>query len=200
MMGVMSVAFDKWYKHYKIEGAHNLKCLISVNTRPMPQKLEDVKLNNEMIAVKFEFPIVAELEAAITEAKTKFRSDMNLFTLFSISKATDLIPYLPEFMGRIIIKSFYKDVHMLYSNVPVSEEPWYICNKATNKIGSFAHTQHDWRLFMVCSTYRGELRLTCTANEKLKMDPQILIDFTNDILLEEVKKYGSVNIQGSKED
>jgi hypothetical protein len=49
MMGVMSVSFDKWFKAHKIEGAHKLKSVISVNTRPLPQNLEDVKLLNESI-------------------------------------------------------------------------------------------------------------------------------------------------------
>jgi hypothetical protein len=120
--------------------------------------------------------------------------------MISITKFGNLIPFMPEFIGRYFLWIFYKNVHLLYSNVPLSEEPWYICNKATKRIGMFAHTQHDWRLFMVCSTYRGELRLTCIANEKLKMDPQMLLDFTNDLLLEEVKKYGGLDIQSTKDD
>jgi len=49
MLGVLSVSLDKWYKHYGIEGAKKLKAAITINTRPLPEKIDDVTLFNETV-------------------------------------------------------------------------------------------------------------------------------------------------------
>jgi hypothetical protein len=48
MMGIISVCFDKWYKAHGIEGARNIKSLLSINLRPLPKKMDDVKLDNDV--------------------------------------------------------------------------------------------------------------------------------------------------------
>lgn len=77
----------------------------------------------------------------------------------------------------------------MFSNVPFSAEPWYLCNREVSKFGVFAHTQHHWKLFFVTTTYREKLRVTINANENLKMDPQVLMDTVLDKLKQEIAQY-----------
>ena len=51
MMGVLSVSMDKWYKESGITGAEKLKSAITINTRPLPTKIEEVTLFNETIGM-----------------------------------------------------------------------------------------------------------------------------------------------------
>jgi hypothetical protein len=48
MMGVISVSFNKWFKSYNIEGAKNLKTMLTVNMRPLPTCMEEVDLANSV--------------------------------------------------------------------------------------------------------------------------------------------------------
>jgi hypothetical protein len=140
------------------------------------------------LGITFEFPIVSTLEEAIKEAKAKFHSDLNLFTIFSTLKNNLVIPYLPEVFLRHLLHTVTDDLSFLYSNVPFSSEPWHICNKVAHKIGVFGHTQLNWKFFLIVTTYKGEIRLTAIAHENLKMDPQLLLDYCQDMLLEEIEK------------
>ena len=145
------------------------------------------------LGITFEFPIVSTLEEAIKEAKAKFHIDFNLFTIFSILKNNLVIPYLPEVWSRHLLHACFDGINLLYSNVPFSSEPWHICNKVAHKIGVFAHTQHDWKFFFIVTTYKGEIRLTAIAHENLKMDPQLLLDYCHDMMLEEIEKHSGGN-------
>ena len=86
VMGAISVGLHEWFKSYNIEGAKNLKCLLPVNTRPLPTCIEEVDLSNEVISISFEFPICEKFEDGIKKAKEKFHSDLNVFTFYSLAK------------------------------------------------------------------------------------------------------------------
>jgi len=40
-----------------------------------------------------------------------------------------IIPFLPEIMGRGLVKKAFSSIDLVYSNIPFSSEPWYLCNK-----------------------------------------------------------------------
>lgn len=49
IMGVLSTSLDKWYKHYGITGAKNIKTVVTVNTRNLPTKMSELKLENNTV-------------------------------------------------------------------------------------------------------------------------------------------------------
>ena len=60
--------------------------------------------------MEFELPIRTNLEQAVIEAKTKFHSDLDLFTIFSIAKFSHILGWIPEFLGRGFLQIFYSGV------------------------------------------------------------------------------------------
>jgi hypothetical protein len=200
LMGAISVGLHKWFKFYNIEGARNLKCSLPINTRPLPTCIEEVDLSNKNIGINFEFPICEKLENGIKEAKEKFHSDLNVFTFYSLAKFCKVVGYMPEALIRRLNDSLTKSIGFIYSNVPLSSEPWYICNKKASKIGAFPHTENQFRMFIVCTTYCGEIRLTAVGHENLKMDIQPLLDNINGVLLEEIEKYSKSGFKSGHQD
>eukprot|EP00343_Euplotes_focardii_P001113 CAMPEP_0205802310 /NCGR_PEP_ID=MMETSP0205-20121125/4584_1 /ASSEMBLY_ACC=CAM_ASM_000278 /TAXON_ID=36767 /ORGANISM="Euplotes focardii, Strain TN1" /LENGTH=171 /DNA_ID=CAMNT_0053068501 /DNA_START=798 /DNA_END=1310 /DNA_ORIENTATION=- len=168
---------DKWYKAHGIEGAEKIKTVNSINMRGLPKTIEEVDMFNDSIGFHFELPIMSNFAAAIKKSSENFHKGLNLFSIVCIRKFSNIIPYVPEFIMRIFVQGFYDGLDMQFSNVPFSSEPWHVCNKEAKKIGVFSHNHHHTNLFFVATTYKGELFLTATANEALKMDPQLLVDY-----------------------
>ena len=141
------------------------------------------------IGVKFELPIMSGLERAIAATKVNFKKVFSLKTFLAQIKMGKVVTYLPEFIGRMALENVYSNVDLLFSNVPFVEEPWYLFNKEVVKYGVFAHTQYEWKLFFVATTYRKKLRLTAIANENMKMDVGILLDIAIKNLKQEISQF-----------
>jgi len=182
------MSMDRWYKKNGIEDAKELLTLVSVNTRDLPKSIDELKLDNNSVGIKFILPIVSELHPAIIKASQNFREFFTQMTILGILKVAKVLPYLSIFLQQQAIKTFYSSVGLTYSNVPCSNEPWFILNKEVTKIGVFAHQQHNWRLFFVAATYRRKLRLSVVANENLKMDPQQLINNALEIIKQDIEE------------
>mmetsp|Transcript_14153 Transcript_14153/g.12490 ORF Transcript_14153/g.12490 Transcript_14153/m.12490 type:complete len:200 (+) Transcript_14153:758-1357(+) len=191
MMGVLSYFLNKWYQHYGIKGAKNLQSFISVNMRGLPEKVEDVNLENDSVGIKFHFPIRGDFKQAIQDTKKSFSSLFTQIVVLSIKKFAVCLPFLPDFIGRMIVVDSLMGIDLVFSNVPFSAEPWYICNKEAKKIGVFSNVYYNWKIFFAACTYRDKLRLSLNANANLKMDPQLLLDYCHELLEEEIEKYGN---------
>jgi hypothetical protein len=153
MMGIMSVSLSKWFKKYGIEDAKELNTLVSVNTRGLPKTLEDFRLENDSVGIKFLFPIMSDFEKAIQETPKNFKKFFTPFSILCSKNFAYTIPFLPTFIQEKLVEDVYFGVDMVYSNVPLSSEPWCILGKKVSKTGVFAHQQHNWKLFYVATTY-----------------------------------------------
>ena len=149
--------------------------------------------------MKFELPIREDFETGLEDAKKHFHKALDFFAIMSINKFSYTIPYLPEFIGRILTNEIFRTIDLVYSNVPFSSKAMHICNKAVHKIGVYSRCYYDWKLFFVATTYRNELWLTAMGNENLKMDPQLLIDYTLDFLEKEIEEFGDGDIDDKKD-
>ncbi|CAI2367833.1 unnamed protein product [Moneuplotes crassus] len=193
IMGVLSVSLGRWYKLHGVEGAQRLQAFCSVNMRPPPTKFEEISIENDSVGVKFAIPIKTDIMEAINDCRTNFHQFFNPFALLSYKAMGYIVGLVPEWIGRKIIYDILSNVEMVYSNVPFSSNPWYLCNKEVTKIGAFASIYYNWKVFFAAMTYRDELRLTISANAQLKMDPQLLLDNILDFIEDDIRQIETVN-------
>uniref|UniRef100_A0A7S3P184 Diacylglycerol O-acyltransferase n=1 Tax=Euplotes crassus TaxID=5936 RepID=A0A7S3P184_EUPCR len=191
VLGVVSKSLDKWYKEHGITGAKSISTFVSVNTRPLPKSMEEATLFNESVGMKFMLPMREDFDTAIKDAKTSFRKNLGMTAILSLNKFALTFPYLPEFVTRLLGGLVFDDVDLVFSNVPFSTDPWYVCSKKVNRIAAFSNVYYNWKVFFVVTTYRDELMITAMANDKLKMDTQKLIQAAIDILKTEIQEYGT---------
>ncbi|CAI2364091.1 unnamed protein product [Moneuplotes crassus] len=187
-MGVLSVSLDKWYKVHGVQGAEKVITFGSINTRPPPKKFEEIKIQNESVGIKFRLPIRNNLETAIECCRTNYHSFLSTFAILSYKSMGYLINLLPEYLAIKVIDGIVNDMQMVFSNIPFSSEPWYLCNREVSKLGAFSNVYYNLKVFFVAMTYKEELRLTCSANAQLKMDPQLLLDYALDFIEEDIRK------------
>jgi NRPS condensation-like uncharacterized protein len=176
MLGVMSVSFDKWYKSSGVVDAKLLCIGVSVNTRGLPKSIDDFKLENDSIALKFPLPLISDFEKALKITSKSFKKHFTQFKILSLKYFMKTYCCLPVFLQKKLIVEISSNIDLVYSNVPLSSEPWCILGKKVSKIGVFPHTQHKWKIFYVVTTYWNEMRISISANENLKLDPQKLLE------------------------
>ncbi|CAI2367753.1 unnamed protein product [Moneuplotes crassus] len=188
LMGTLSVAFDKWYKAHGVNGAKQLLTFCSVNTRSPPKTFEDISIQNDSVGVKFLLPMKDNLPEAMDACRSNFYRFFNLPAILSYKSMGYVIGLVPEYLGRKIIEDFIQNIDLVFSNIPFSSEPWYLCNKEVTKVGAFASIYFNWKIFFAAMTYRDELRLTISANAQMKMNPQLLLDYVLDFIEEDIRK------------
>ena len=171
-MGVLSISLDKWHKEYNKEGIDKIAAFVSINTRGLPKDINEITLQNESlgklillliinnIGIKFQLPIRDNLKQGIRDSKTYFHKFTGFFSILSIVKLIKIIGYLPEYLQRKIIEKNFTEFEFIYSNIPFSSEPFYICNKQITKLRVFSNTYYRWKCFFAATTYRNELSLT----------------------------------------
>lgn len=179
----------EWYRRNGVDDAKKIVAAITVSTRNLPKGLHELNLDNSFIPIKFEVPIMTNLEQAIKISKVNFNKFMALPALLCLSKFARSLNLYPEMLARNIISFFLGNADMTYSNVPWSKEPMYLFNREVYSLGCFAHNQHHVQLFFVGSTYRGKFRVTMMANENLKFNPQELIDIITDKLHSDISQH-----------
>jgi len=62
--------------------------------------------------MEFELPIRPNLEEAITATKSKFHSDLSIFTIYSMVKFSYILGWIPEIAGRLFLDIFYSGVNI----------------------------------------------------------------------------------------
>lgn len=98
------------------------------------------------------------------------------------------ITLLPDFLGRYLVLEDLNKIDFIFSNVPVSETPVYMANRALKRVGVFGNMSYNWKLFLVATTYKGNLFLNFCANSQLEMDPQRLLDLVVENIEKDIRK------------
>lgn len=125
MLGMISKSFDKWFKSYNIQGANKILATIPINMRPIPKDISEFKPGNHITAVKFELPIHDNIQNGIDGAQNAMKSLKDEDFIKSMDNFFKIIPIMPEFLSKYIYEDFFGKVHLMFSNVPFSEKPWY---------------------------------------------------------------------------
>jgi hypothetical protein len=95
LCGIISNCLKEWYHENGVENPQKIVTFIPINPRNLPTKVEELDLDNKAVGMKFEMPILSELEPAIKQSSFNFKKLVSVSTLMSIMKMTNLFHYLP---------------------------------------------------------------------------------------------------------
>lgn len=125
VMGILGKSISDWYA---LNGVHNpgdLILTVPVNMKTLPEKVEDINMNNGTSTVTIHLPIVSDLGDAIYKSKKRFEEFYKLPTLMAALNLQAFFSYVPPGIGRAIYKLFTKDIDLVLSNVSGAREPLY---------------------------------------------------------------------------
>ena len=182
----MSKTLDAWYKEHDITNAKTIKTAISVNNRDFPTSYDDVILGTRIAVFECDFPLLSDMETAITESKKAFR------TLYSEKAANfiELFFSIFKFFPLAAVNKLGEDmlggVDLVISNVPFSEQKWIFLGKEVTKRAFWAHGSHQLGLFVTPVTYEDKLRVNFCAHRKMKMSAQNLVSQFEKIINEDI--------------
>mmetsp|Transcript_26311 Transcript_26311/g.30432 ORF Transcript_26311/g.30432 Transcript_26311/m.30432 type:complete len:134 (+) Transcript_26311:353-754(+) len=128
-MSMLSVGLNNWLIKNGINEGFKVCLCIPVNLRPLPNNINELKLGNYIHVLKFELPIHNNIESGIKSAKTVVKSYLSPSFLFAVSKFMIVVKYLPLKVLECLFFDFYKNIQLIFSNVPFAEKPSYFCNR-----------------------------------------------------------------------
>ena len=137
-MGMLSIGISKWLEKHGNTEAYKILMLIPVNMRGLPSNIQELKLGNYVAAIKFELPLHNNIQSAIKSAKNAIRDYLNPIFLRVLSNFSKFLEWMPIIFGKVAFFDFYHNVHLIFSNVPFSEVPWYFWNKEITEFGVYA--------------------------------------------------------------
>ena len=126
---MISLGLTKWFESYKINDASKILVIAPANTRGLPRNIEELKLGNYSYAFKFELPLHKDIQSGIQGAKNAIKEYLNPIFLKAAAHFTDFTALFPMTAGKPLFENLYQGVHLLFTNVPFSDVPWYVCNK-----------------------------------------------------------------------
>jgi hypothetical protein len=160
ILNVITNASKRYLKENNYDQVNSISCLIPVNFRETPKTEEELVLN---------------IKASGTGIKIHFNND-NIKQLADIKKTTDIClkkhlfaetthflntlinQYLPFILSRELIKGSAKHFDFVVSNVPGSNEPFYICGSKVTKFMAFP-CPGPHSCFIGIITYMNEMKI-----------------------------------------
>jgi len=176
MLAAVSTGFDKWLKQNSIKDAKKIVVSMPVNVRPLPTKIEELKLGNYFMATRCELPLHSTIEKSIYSCKEAFWSIYSEAMIRSMDKLGNLLRFIPQQIAFQAADDVFKGIGLALSNIPFGQEDWVICNKKVHKRGFWTHNQLSLKLFMFVITYGDKMTVTLSANKTLKLDAKQFID------------------------
>ena len=187
--GIISASLDKWYKTNGIEGANSIKTLIPINTKPFPKGFEDLNIDNRTVCFKHVLPIGSNMVETMDKSKKLLKKYLKPHYFLANLNFGKLLQFLPSwFIRNLILEDFYNGIDMVFSNVPLSSKPIYFLNKKILNMGAYSNLQYDIKLMVVAVTYQNDLKFELTANTKLKMNPDKLLEIIEETLAKDIKE------------
>lgn len=126
VMGIVGKSIYDWYTLNGAKDLGDLVLTVPVNMKTLPDKVEDINMNNGTSTVTIQLPIVSDLREAIYQSKRRFEKHYTLPTLLATLGLQDFFSYVPPGLGRMIYKYFTKDIDLVLSNVSGAREPLYL--------------------------------------------------------------------------
>lgn len=99
MLAAISTGFDNWLKKNSIKDAKKIVVSMPVNVRPLPKKIEDLKLGNHFMATRCELPLYSKIGDAIHKCKDAFWSIYSDKMVASMEKLADVLWFVPQQMS-----------------------------------------------------------------------------------------------------
>jgi hypothetical protein len=126
MLAAISTGFDKWLKQNSIKDAKKIVVSMPVNVRPLPKKIEDLKLGNHFMATRCELPLLPTISDAIYECKKAFWSIYSDMMIASMEKLTNVLWFAPHQISNQAADDVFKGIGLAFSNIPFGQEEWIL--------------------------------------------------------------------------
>lgn len=104
---------------------------------------------------------------------------------------TEAIPVMPFIVSEKSFEKAHDNLSLAISNVPFSEESWYLCGQKVTKRALFAQTLTDLSMVIIPITYEDKLRIQICSNKNLDMNTQQFLD----ILIHNIKE--DISLEGN---
>ena len=176
VLATLSTSLNDWYKKNNINGASHINISLPVNFRSLPTSIKDLKLDNNSVIIKLQFPIWNDFKDCLSQVRPGIRKYLKPNLLAGLINLGKIFQFFPEVAFRYILNDFFGGIDMCFSNVPFSEEPFYFLNKQVLNFWAFSNLMIELNVFLVCITYRKMVKFSLITKENLKMDPQDLLD------------------------
>lgn len=125
VMGILGKSIHDWYGKNGVSNPGDLILTIPVNMKTLPDKVEEINMNNGTSTITIHLPIVKDLKEAIYESKKRFAKFYNLPTLLAALNLQAFFSYVPPGIGRAVYKFFTKDIDIVLSNVNGTKDALY---------------------------------------------------------------------------
>lgn len=133
VMGILGKSINDWYSKNGVQNPGDLILTIPVNMKTLPDRVEDINMNNGTSTVTIHLPVYKDLKTAIYTAKTRFDQFYKLPTLLAALNLQAFFSYVPPGIGRAFYKFFTKDIDLVLSNVSGTREALHIANRKIRK-------------------------------------------------------------------
>ena len=120
IMGIISIGLKKWLKQNDAENASKVLMVIPINMRGLPNSINEVKVDNHILALRLELKLEDKLKEAIDSIKVVIKLRINPIMLMIGSSFFNLLSYFPEILSKRICHNFYRGVNITFSNLPLS--------------------------------------------------------------------------------
>jgi len=190
-MGILGKSISDWYAKNGVHNPGDLVMTVPVNMKTLPERVEDINMNNGTSTVTIHLPIVGNLKEAIYTSKERFAKYFKLPTLLAALNLQAFFSYVPPGIGRAFYKFFTKEIDIVLSNVSGAREAMYFCNREILGITVFLGLFSDVGLNIVVNSYNMKVKVQITADRKIQMDPEQLKDFIEANLDEKILELSS---------
>ena len=189
MFAILSKSLHKMYAAYKVNDVKRIIVMMPVNMKDLPNSIDELVLDNRVVACKIPLLITDDFKACINDFKPVMKKYLSPLYLYSIANFGWLGGYLPQFIGEFLYHDFYNETSIGFSNLPLTSESWYFCNKEIYTIGAFANVQCDVPFNFIVLTYKGKIRVFTMCRDKLKFDSKMFIDIVVENFESDIQKY-----------
>ena len=193
MMGVLSKSYHQWFEHYEIKDAKDMFMIIPVNLRNLPSGYHNLQVDCGIVGSKFMIPLKDSVEEGMKAIKPTLQRFVTDDIIIASRNLCWLVPYLPEFLGRILFTKCTEKSDVSFSNVPFHKKSWRLSKKEIKNITFFNNIQVGLNVNTLAITYKGQVQVMVIGKKGMKMDPQIYTDLIYKNMMEEIEKLPKEN-------
>ena len=173
-MGVLVTSMHKWLK-INNENCKNIIARIPIATKGLPSSRDEFVFGNTSTGIKFKWPIKGELEESIKCCRTAIKSNLSMLSIIARLNSAFIFSLFPlAFLRHFIENAFDVDVDL--SNFPFSNKPFKFCGRKVIEFRAFINKLYNCNLVVLAITYNNKFTFSVNINNKLKINPQELVD------------------------
>ena len=173
-MGIIATSMHKWLKNNN-ENCENIIARIPIATKGLASNRDEFVFGNTSTGIKFKCPIKGDLDESIKSWRTAIKSNLSLLSVFARLNAAHIFSLFPlAFLRHYMENAFDVDVDL--SNFPISNKPFKFCGRQILEFRPFINKLYNCNLIIFAMTYNGNFNFSVMINNKVKINPQELID------------------------